>query len=77
VESGESYHRKTIIVDIYFALKIADSMDPDPKSKSMIECRKRSDRDKWKAIIKAKLRLLYQREVFGPKVSTSPKVIPI
>jgi hypothetical protein len=53
VELGESYHRKTIVVIIYFASKIADSLDPDPEPKSMIECRKRSDWDKWKAAIEA------------------------
>ena len=52
-------------------------MDPDPEPKSMIECRKRSDWDKWKAAIEAELRSLYQREVFGPAVPTPPKVIPI
>jgi hypothetical protein len=34
--SWESYHRNTIVVDTYFATKIADSMDPDPEPKSMI-----------------------------------------
>jgi hypothetical protein len=53
VESRESYKRKTTVVDIYFASKIADSMDPDPEPKSMIECQKRSDWNKWKAAIKA------------------------
>jgi len=77
VESGESYHRKTTIVDIYFASKIADSMDPDPEPKFMIECRKRSDWDKWKAAIEAELRSLCQRKVFWPAVPTPPKVIPI
>jgi hypothetical protein len=65
VESGESYHRKTTVVDIYFASKIADSMDLDPEPKSMIECRKRSDWDKWKATIEAELRSLCHREVLG------------
>jgi len=46
VESGELYCRKTTIIDIYFALEIADSMDPDLEPMSMIECRKRSDWDK-------------------------------
>jgi len=77
VESGESYNRKTTIVDIYFASKIADSMDPDPELKSLIECRKRSDWDKWKVAIEAELRSLCQREVFGPAVPTPPKVIPV
>jgi hypothetical protein len=77
VETGESYHRKNTVVDIYFASKIADSMDPDPEPKSMIECRKRSYWDKWKAAIKAALRSLCKREVFGPAVLTPPKVIPV
>jgi hypothetical protein len=77
VESGESYHRKTTVVDIYFASKIADSMDPDPEPKSMIECQKRSDWDKWKAAIEVELRSLCHREVFGSAVPTPPKVIPV
>jgi hypothetical protein len=36
VEYGETYKRKTTVVNIYFASKIADSMDPDPEPKSMI-----------------------------------------
>jgi hypothetical protein len=77
VESGESYHRKTTVVDIYFASKIVDSMDPNPEPKSKIECRKRSDWDKWKATIEAELRSLCKREVFGLAVPTPPKVIPV
>ena len=77
VESGESYNRKTTVVDIYFASKIADSMDLDPEPKSIIECRKRSGWDKWKEAIEAELRSLCQREVFGPAVPTPSKVIPV
>jgi hypothetical protein len=77
VESEESYHRKTTVVDIYFASKIADSLDLDPEPKSMIECRKCSDWDKWKAAIEAELRSLCKREVFGPVVPTPPNVIPV
>jgi hypothetical protein len=43
VDSGESYYRKTNLVDIYFASKIANSLDPDAVPKSMIDCQKRSD----------------------------------
>jgi hypothetical protein len=77
VELGESYHRKTTIVDTYFASKIADSLDSDPEPKSMTECWKRSDWDKWKATIEAELRSLCKREVFGPAVPTPPNVIPV
>jgi hypothetical protein len=77
VESGESYHRKTTIVDIYFSSKIVDSLYPYPEPKSMIQCRKHSDWDKWKAAIEAELRSLCKREVFGPAVPTPPNVIPV
>lgn len=65
MESGD-YHRKTTVVYIYFASKVADSLDPDLEPKSMIECRKCSDWDKWKVAIEAELRSLYQRKDFGP-----------
>jgi len=77
VESGESYNRKTTVVDIYFTSKIADSMDPDPEPKSIIECRKCFDWDKWKAAIETELRSLCQREVFGSPAPTPPKVVPV
>jgi hypothetical protein len=52
-------------------------MDLDPEPKSMAECQKRSDWDKWRAAIEAELRSLYKREVFGPAVPTPPRVIPV
>jgi hypothetical protein len=73
----ERHKRKTIVVDVYFASKIANSMDPDLEPKSMIECRKCLDWDKWKASIEAELCSLCQREVFRPAVPTPPKVIPV
>jgi hypothetical protein len=72
VESGESYHRKTTIINIYFVSKIADSLDLDLEPKSMIECQKRSDWDKWKATIEAELCSLYKKRGFwacSPKTS--------
>nr|AAK91878.1 Putative copia-type pol polyprotein [Oryza sativa]AAP52115.1 retrotransposon protein, putative, Ty1-copia subclass [Oryza sativa Japonica Group] len=62
-DTGELHHRKTTIVDKHFASKIADIMDPDPEPKSMAECQKHSDWDKWKAAIEAELRSLYKREL--------------
>jgi hypothetical protein len=73
VESGVLYNRKTIVVDIFFASKIAGSMDLDPKPKSMAKCQKCSDWNKWKAAIEAELRSL----VFVSAVPTPPKVIPV
>jgi hypothetical protein len=43
VDSGESYDRKTTIVDIYFASSVAETIQNDPDLKSMVECKKRSD----------------------------------
>jgi hypothetical protein len=46
VETGESYNRKSIIVDTYFSKEIADILLADSDPKSMTECKKRSDWDK-------------------------------
>jgi hypothetical protein len=43
VDIGETYNRKTTIVDIYFAEKIVKIIDVDPEPKSMAECKQRSD----------------------------------
>jgi hypothetical protein len=43
IDYEESYNRKTINVDIYFATKIASEFRIDPEPKSMAECTKRSD----------------------------------
>ena len=65
VKLGESYHRKTTIIDIYFASKIVDLMDLDPEPKSMIRCWKRSDWDKWKAAIEAECARIAQERFLG------------
>jgi hypothetical protein len=40
---GESYDRKTIIVDIDFSTMIAELIQNDPNPKTMAECKSRSD----------------------------------
>jgi hypothetical protein len=42
-ETGESYNRKSIIVDTYFSEEIANILQTDSDPKSMTECKKRSD----------------------------------
>jgi hypothetical protein len=42
IDSGESFNRKTTIVDINFCYKIAIGLQPDPENKSMTECIKHS-----------------------------------
>jgi len=43
IDSGESYDRKTTIVDIYFAETIAEIIQNNPDPKTMAECKKRLD----------------------------------
>ena len=53
IDSGESFNRKTAIVGINFASKIASDLQSDPESKTMAECIKRSDWIKCKEAIEA------------------------
>jgi hypothetical protein len=75
-ESGELYNRKTTDVDINFVSKIADAIE-DPEPKSMAECRKHSDRVKWKEAIETELCSLSKRQVFGPVARTPPNIFPV
>jgi hypothetical protein len=43
IDSGESYNRKTTIVNIYFSAAIAEIFLNDPDPKTMAECKKCSD----------------------------------
>ena len=43
IKMGESYNRKSIIVDISFSEQIANILQTDSDPKSMTECKKRSD----------------------------------
>ena len=51
IESGESYDRKSTIVDIYFAEVIAEIIQNDPDPKTMAECKKCSDWAQWKEAV--------------------------
>ena len=53
INSGESFNRKTTIVDNYFSSKIALDLQPDLEPKTMAECIKFSDCIKWKEAIEA------------------------
>jgi hypothetical protein len=55
VDSRESYNRKTTIVGVYLATSIADNLQNDSDPKSIAECKKRSDCNKWKEAIEAEL----------------------
>ena len=70
VETRESYNRKSIIVDIYFSEQITNILQTDSDHKSMTECKKRSDWDKWKVSIETEIASLYKREVFSAVMPT-------
>jgi hypothetical protein len=56
IDYGESFYRKTTIVDINFTSKIASDLQPDLEPKTMAECIKRSNWIKWKEAIEVELR---------------------
>ena len=58
IDSGESFNRKTTIIDIIFATNIAKDLQLDPEPKTMAECIKRSYWIKWKEAIKEELHSL-------------------
>ena len=43
LDFGESFNRKTTIIDNNFSSRIASDLQLDPESKTMAECIKRSD----------------------------------
>jgi len=77
INSGESFNRKTTIVDNYFSSKIALDLQPDPEPKTMAECLKRSDWIKWKEAIEAELLSLNKREVFTAVMPTPRNTFPV
>jgi hypothetical protein len=70
IEIGESYDRKFIIVNIYFSEQITNILQTDSDPKSMTECKKRSDCDKWKVAIEIEIASLYKRKVFSAVLPT-------
>jgi hypothetical protein len=52
IDFGESYDRKTTVVDIYFSAAIAEIFLNDPDPKTMAKCKQRLDWAPWKETIK-------------------------
>jgi hypothetical protein len=48
IDSGESFNRKSTIIDTYFSATIADTLLNDHDPRTIVECEKRSDWPKWK-----------------------------
>jgi hypothetical protein len=61
--SEEVYDRSTRIVNSSFSTIIVENILVDPDPKTMVECKKRSDWNKWKKAIEAELSLLKKRKV--------------
>src|SRR5438128_1349270 len=77
INYGESFNRKTTIVDNNFSSKIAIDLQPDPEPKIMAECIKRSDWIKRKEAIEAELLSLKKREVFTAVMPTPRNTFPV
>ena len=77
IETGESYDRKSIIVDCYFSEQIANILQTDSDPKSMTECRKRSDWDKWKVAIEIEIASLNKRKVFSTVMPTPSGILSV
>ena len=55
LNTGETYDRKATVVDISFSESIAENLHKNQEPKSMAECKRRLDWDKWKEAIDAEL----------------------
>jgi hypothetical protein len=73
-ETGESFDRKTIIVDSYFSATIAKILQNDPNPKTMAECKTRSDWNQWKDATQAEISSLTKRQVLCQVIPTPPQV---
>jgi hypothetical protein len=75
--SGEVYDHSTTIINSCFSTIIAENFLAGPDPKTMVECKGRSDWNKWKEAIEAKFNSLKKRKVFTKVIPTPPRIIPI
>jgi hypothetical protein len=75
--SGEVYDRSTTIVNPCFSTIIDENFLANPDPKTMAECKRHSDWNKWKEAIEAELNKLKKRMVFIDVIPTPPKIIPV
>jgi hypothetical protein len=71
--SGKVYDRNTTIADLCFSTIIAESFLNDPDPKTMAECKKHSDWNKWKEAIEAELNSFKKRKVLTGVIPTPPR----
>jgi hypothetical protein len=75
--SEEVYDRSTTIANLCFSTIIAENFLNDPDPKTMAECKKCSDWNKWKEAIEAELNLIKKRKVFTDVIPTPLRTFPI
>jgi hypothetical protein len=68
--SEKVYDHSTTIINLCFSTIIAENFLNDPNPKTMAECKKCSNWNKWKASIEAELNSLKKRKVFTYVIPT-------
>nr|CAD40421.3 OSJNBa0065J03.17 [Oryza sativa Japonica Group] len=76
-ETRESFDRRATIVDTNFSEQIAECLQVDPEPRSIKECQKRFDWNKWKDAIDIELASLYKRDVFSAVMPTPRGIFPM
>jgi hypothetical protein len=74
---GEVYDRTTTIANICFSTIIARNFLNDPNPKTMAQCKKHLDWNKWKEVIKAELNSLKKGKVFIDVIYMTPRIFSI
>jgi hypothetical protein len=75
--SEKVYDCNTSIANLCFPTIIAESFLNDPDSKTMAECKKHLDWNKWKEAIETELNSLKKRKMFTEVMHTPPRTFPV
>jgi hypothetical protein len=75
--SGQVYDCSTTIINPCFSTIIAENFLVDPNPKTMVECKRRSDSNKWKEAIEVELNSLKKRKMFTDVVPTPPIIFTV
>jgi hypothetical protein len=73
----EVYDHSTTIANLCFSIVIAKKFLNDPDPKTMKQCKKCSDWNKWKEAIEVELNSLKKRKVFTDVIPTPPRTFPV
>jgi hypothetical protein len=73
----EVYDRSTTIVNPCFSTIIGENFLADPDPKTMIECKRHSDWNKWKEAIEVALNSLKKRKVITNVIPTPSRIVHV